>query len=426
MTSGQFASVPVTDIWVDRATRQRRDLDDVEELAASIRDNGLIQPPVIRRSGELVVGERRWTAVKALGWSHIPVQYIEELDPVGLHLVEYEENVRRKDLTWQDQCLAVAAYNQLKSTVDEKWTASDTAQALGFSPAAISERLLVAAAISAGIARVIDAPLYSTAKGIVARDIARKRSSTLAAIDIASPRSEAQIATDEPAPRPPVPLLNADFHEWAIDYDGPKFNFIHCDFPYGVGMDKSDQGAGDGHGTYIDTEDTYWELIGTLGRHSDTLVAESAHIMFWFSMDYYSETMIALELQGWRINPFPLIWFKSDNTGILPDPSRGPRRIYETAFFGSRGDRNIVRPKSNAFAFPGQGKLLHMNEKPVPMLKHFFEMFVDEYSLVLDPTAGSANALKAATALRANHVLGLERDPEFFTRSIEGYYNDEL
>lgn len=426
MTSGQFASFPVADIWVDRATRQRRDLDDIESLRISIFENGLIQPPVIRRSGELVVGERRWNAVKALGWSHIPVQFIEDLDPVQLHLVEYEENVRRKDLTWQDQCLAIKHYNELKQEVAPEWTASDTAEALGFSPSQISERLAVAEAIIAGNERVAAAPIYSTAKGIVVRDTARKKASTLAAINIATPKSEAQAEAEGPAPLPPVPLLNLDFNKWSTEYVGPKFNFIHCDFPYGVGMDKSDQGAGDGHGTYEDTEEVYWELLVTLRKSMTNLVAESAHIMFWFSMDYYVNTRESLEDMGWTINPFPLIWFKSDNTGILPDPQRGPRRIYETAFFGSRGDRLISRPKSNAFAFPGQGKTLHMNEKPVPMLKHFMEMFVDEYSLVLDPTAGSANALKAATALRANHVLGLERDPEFYQRSVEGYYNDEL
>jgi predicted RNA methylase len=66
-----------------------------------------------------------------------------------------------------------------------------------------------------------------------------------------------------------------------------------------------------------------------------------------------------------------------------------------------------------------------MSEKPVPMLKHFMEMTVDEYSRVLDPTAGSANALKAATALGAPTVLGLERDAEFFARSTAAYFATE-
>jgi predicted RNA methylase len=52
-------------------------------------------------------------------------------------------------------------------------------------------------------------------------------------------------------------------------------------------------------------------------------------------------------------------------------------------------------------------------------------MFIDEYSSVLDPTAGSGNALKAAGALGAGRVLGLERDPEFFQRAYDNYFGDE-
>jgi predicted RNA methylase len=46
------------------------------------------------------------------------------------------------------------------------------------------------------------------------------------------------------------------------------------------------------------------------------------------------------------------------------------------------------------------------------MLKHFFEMFVDEHTSVFDPTCGSGAALRAAEALGANRVLGIEADWE--------------
>lgn len=67
-----------------------------------------------------------------------------------------------------------------------------------------------------------------------------------------------------------------------------------------------------------------------------------------------------------------------------------------------------------------------MNEKPVPMLHHFMRMVCDKYSRVLDPTCGSANALKAATALGAPTVLGIERNEEFFNLATEHYFNDDI
>lgn len=420
MTSGQFQSVETNSIFVDREKRQRKELKNIEELAASIAANGLIHPPVIRRSGELVVGERRWTAVKLLGWTHIPIQWVDELSEIELQAIEYEENIRRVDLPWEEQCLAVEHYHNLRAQQDTAWTASATAEALGVTAAEVGHRRAVAKELLAGNERVKAAPKYSTARGIVERETARRKASVVSSI-------EAAVAPEVVQKKVP-PLLNEDFHVWASAYTSRPFNFIHCDFPYGVAMHKSDQGAGAAHGTYADSPDVYWALLDTLRQAMDNVVADSAHLMFWFSMDYYADTKKMLEAMGWKINPFPLVWVKSDNTGILPDAKRGPRRIYETALFGSRGDRNIVGPVSNAVFAPGREKSVHMNEKPVVMLRHFMRMFVDEYSTVLDPTAGSANALKAATSLGAPTVLGLERDPEFFNRACEAYYGetDEL
>lgn len=416
MTSGQFTSFRVEEIWVDRAKRQRRELNDIESLANSIRQNGLINPPVIRKDGELIAGERRWTAVRSLGWTHVPVQFIEDLSELEVHAIELEENIRRVDLPWQDQCLAVEAYHQLRLKQDPEWTATQTAEALGLAASKITEKRQVAQELARGNERVASAPKYSTAQSIVQRETQRRKASVLA--DVAEPGVVPAAKT--------VPLLNEDFHDWAAAYTGQRFNFIHCDFPYGVGMHNSDQGGGAAYGTYQDSEDVYWKLLDTLDLAMQNVVADSAHLMFWFSMDFYQLTLERLVRMGWKVNPFPLVWWKSDNVGIIPDANRGPRRVYETAFFASRGDRWVAQPISNLCSHPSGDKSLHMNEKPIGMLRHFMRMFVDENSTVLDPTAGSANALKAARALGAPTVLGLERDLEFFTRAKEAFFNDEL
>lgn len=414
MTSGQFTSFPVDDIFVDRAKRQRKELKDIPQLAQSISENGLIHPPVIKRDGELIVGERRWTAVKSLGWTHVPVQFVEDLSELELHAIELEENVGRVDITWQEQCLATERYHQLRLEQDSTWTIDNTAERLGMSTKTIYARRDVAKELENGNARVAAAPKFSTARNIIDRNSARKKASAVADI-------ETKITGVERV----APLIHEDFHDWSAGYTGTPFNLIHCDFPYGVDMQNSDQGAGAGFGTYQDDLTTYRNLLASLSTSMSNVVADSAHLIFWFSMDYYEWTKKELERMGWKVSPFPLIWMKSDNTGIIPDANRGPRRIYETAFFGSRGDRLIHTAVSNAFAHPGRDKSIHMNEKPVAMLKHFMRMVCDEYSRVLDPTCGSANALKAASALGAPTVLGLERDEEFFSRAKEAYFQTE-
>lgn len=419
MLTGEFHSYPIDQIYVNREARQRRELKNIDELAASIARIGLIHPPVIERTGELRTGERRWTACKQLGWTSIIIQYADELSPAEAQALELEENVSRVDIEWKEECEAIAKYHDIMISIDPTWTDGHTADALGYAVKTVSDKMKVARELRAGNTRMAEAPKYSVARGIAQRTASRANADAMEAIAAVSPLAE---VTPVPAKR--VPLLNEDFHDWTASYTGPKFNFLHCDFPYGVGADKHDQGQAAALGGYADSPDVYWALLDTLADAMDNVVADSAHLMFWFSMDYYHETIAKLTAMGWRVNPFPLIWFKADNTGILPDPQRGPRRVYETALLASRGDRLIVRAKSNLFAHPGKDKSIHMSEKPVPMLKHFMEMFVDGYSRVLDPTAGSANSLKAATALGAPTVLGLERDKEFYDRSVEAYFGD--
>jgi ParB family transcriptional regulator, chromosome partitioning protein len=65
------ASMSVDEIRVGR--RHRRDLGDVDALAASMRELGLLHPIVVTPDGLLLCGERRLCAARLLGWNKIPV-----------------------------------------------------------------------------------------------------------------------------------------------------------------------------------------------------------------------------------------------------------------------------------------------------------------------------------------------------------------
>lgn len=434
MTSGVFETIPISSIWLDRDVRQRREFT-VDDLVGSIQSVGLINPPVVQRDGKLVAGERRWTACQVLGWTDIPVQFADTLDPIELHLIELEENLKRKDLTWQEEVDAVAKYHSLMKDRDVEWSVDKTADALNLSRAGTFDRLAVAKSIESGNVRVADAPKFSVASGIVKRDNERKKVSAvqrLAANEVEEGPTTPSVESDGagtsqamPAANA-VPLLNADFLDWASCYSGQPFNLIHCDFPYGVNADKHDQGQSSAQGGYADSPDIYWALVDTLREAMDNVVADSAHMIFWFSMDYYKETYDELIAMGWTVSPFPLVWHKSDNTGVLPDPNRGPRRTYETAFFCTRGDRFIVGAKANSVAHPGRDKSIHMSEKPKDMLRHFLAIVCDEHSRFLDPTCGSGNAVKVAQLLGASEVLGLELSEEFHARAVEAWNADAV
>jgi N6-adenosine-specific RNA methylase IME4 len=91
MTPGA-STIAIDEIKVGE--RHRRDLGDVAALAESIRDIGLLHPPVVRSDGALVAGARRLAACTLLGWSEVPVRII---DLEQIVRGEFAENAHRKD-----------------------------------------------------------------------------------------------------------------------------------------------------------------------------------------------------------------------------------------------------------------------------------------------------------------------------------------
>ena len=92
--------------------RVRMDPGRLEELAASIREHGILQPLVATKEGdgagswyELVAGERRWRAARAVGMATVPVilRTTDEISRLQLALVE---NLQREDLQPTDRARA--------------------------------------------------------------------------------------------------------------------------------------------------------------------------------------------------------------------------------------------------------------------------------------------------------------------------------
>ncbi len=80
--------------------RQTFDQQSLEELADSIRSQGIVQPVVVRPEGnhfELVAGERRWRAAQLAGLQQVPA-VIRELDAKSAAAIALIENIQREDL----------------------------------------------------------------------------------------------------------------------------------------------------------------------------------------------------------------------------------------------------------------------------------------------------------------------------------------
>ncbi|MBF0696585.1 ParB/RepB/Spo0J family partition protein [Actinomyces bowdenii] len=166
-----FAELPVEFIHPNpRQPRQVFDEDDIAELAASIREVGLLQPIVVRRAAsagddepryELIMGERRLRASKEAGMETIPA-VVRDTDDVDLLRDALLENLHRVQLNPLEEA---AAYQQLLE--DFHCTHAELSERIARSRSQISntlrlmklpplvQRRLAAGVISAGHARAL-------------------------------------------------------------------------------------------------------------------------------------------------------------------------------------------------------------------------------------------------------------------------------
>ena len=83
--------------------RIRKDYGDIEELANDIKENGLINPPVITPEYELIAGERRLRALQFLNYNQIEVRVMTVKDALHQLKLEISENENRKDFSFSEK-----------------------------------------------------------------------------------------------------------------------------------------------------------------------------------------------------------------------------------------------------------------------------------------------------------------------------------
>ncbi len=151
-----IAEIPVAQIRPNpRQPRQCMDPSELAELAASIREHGVLQPVIVAHAedGEgyvLIAGERRWSAAKEAGLDRIPA-LIKEASPQDMLELALVENLQRADLNPLEEA---AAFQQLMTEFG--LTQEQVAQRVGRSRPSIanSVRLLsLPEAVQAAVAQ---------------------------------------------------------------------------------------------------------------------------------------------------------------------------------------------------------------------------------------------------------------------------------
>jgi ParB family chromosome partitioning protein len=137
---GELHMLPIQYIQPGKYQPRRHWNDEaLDELAASIKAQGLIQPVVVREIGknsyELIAGERRWRAAQRAQLSELPA-LVKDVPEVAVPAMALIENIQRQDLTPLEEADA------LKRLIDDfDLTHQQAAEAVGRSRAAVSNLL---------------------------------------------------------------------------------------------------------------------------------------------------------------------------------------------------------------------------------------------------------------------------------------------
>ncbi|MFK3691866.1 ParB/RepB/Spo0J family partition protein [Agrobacterium tumefaciens] len=181
-----------------RNPRRHFDENELQDLAASIRQHGIVQPVVVRTVAtnryEIIAGERRWRAAQLAGFTEVPVIVRDVDDRTALELA-IVENVQRSDLNPLEEAMG---YEQL--IAEHGYTQNDLGEIIGKSRSHVANSLrllklpdpvrdmLADGSLSAGHARALvsTSDPSALAKTIVAKGLSVRDAERLAQNDIKS------------------------------------------------------------------------------------------------------------------------------------------------------------------------------------------------------------------------------------------------
>ena len=207
------STLPISEIKPNKGQpRKTFRPEELAELADSIKQNGILQPLLVRKKGsgyEIVAGERRYQAAKAAGLSEVPV-VIREISDDEVFKLALIENLQRSDLSPLEEA---QGYRQL---IKEKGlTQEELAKILSKSRSAITntlrlldlpeevQGLVEEGKLTAGHARAILAVPSEEGRIQLAQKVVEERLSVRQTESLASLFSVSK--TDEPVRRAPVP-----------------------------------------------------------------------------------------------------------------------------------------------------------------------------------------------------------------------------
>ncbi len=397
--------------------RFRVEFTDIDDLALSIKDKGLIQPPVLDQDLNLLAGGRRLKAIELLReedpetWDEIPVIIRESKDELDAREIELIENLMRQNLTWDEQANLTAKIHELYSEKNEKWTQQETAGLLERSIGGINESLQLAEAIKK-MPELKKAKTADQAKKTL-DSLYEKMALEELATRMKDPKSESDENLETLLKQAEDDYIISDVFEGLskLPDEDKEIFLVEVDPPYGVDFAKKKRPPKTAVKSQVEDyveipEDEYIEFLNKLTKELFRVSAKHSKIIFWFGTQWYKEVYDALISAGFIIDQIPGLWTKKN--GQTNQPLFKFARTYETFFYGYKPDASfclLKQGRSNQFSYDPvySGDKYHPTQRPLELMKELIEVFgvttVPYMNKILVPFLGSGATLIAAKEL---------------------------
>lgn len=427
---------------VIKPNRQRAEFEAqaLQDLVDSIEKTGLLHPPVLRREGDffvLVAGERRLKALEqiyALGGTFssgnvryaegaIPFTDIGTLTEIEAEEAELDENIKRRDLTWQEHAAAVERLHNLRQRQKaaiyetalsagresglEVQTVADTAKEIhgrsdGYFHDQTRKEILVA--------RHLDNPAVAKAKSAdEAFKILKKQEENAKFADLA-----ASVGTTHTSKAHSVHNIDCLLYMQRPEVQG-LFDVILTDPPYGMGADSFGDGGGKLQGIehhYDDSLEAWLELMKKWVKLSFAVTKPQAHAYVFCDIDNFPKLRELMREAGWYVFRTPFIVHKV-NSGRVPLPTQGPRRQYEVLLYAIKGGKTVTHIYPDVIPCTADDNMTHGAQKPVELYQNLLQRSVRPGDKVLDTFGGTGTLIPAAHALLCEATV-CEMNPEYY------------
>jgi len=430
--TGKLKQLNIADIQWDK--RYRTEFGDIELLAESMKDKGVLQPITVNTELKLLAGERRIRAAILAGLTKIPALIREGTDEIDEREIELMENAFRKDFTWPEESALILEIDRLYKSKDISWSGRKTAELLNKSKSNVARALQLAEAMQV-MPELADVKTADDAMKLIKKVEERAVTKEL------RKRQEAHIDSRGLADMLKVADMNyriGDVFEGLAEIKTNSFiHLIECDPPYGIALNKV-KGSKDSVDSNVHSyneieEKEYPNFLQKICSELYRVAHNDAWMVFWYGPTWHTMVLAYLKEAGWHVDDIPAIWTKKQGQTLQPEIYLA--RSYEPFFICRKGNPVLYkRGRLNVFDFPGETQKYHPTQRPLPLLQEILTTFSGFNQVALVPFLGSGATLRACYNLgiraygwdiseeyKDKFLLAVEND----TKSLDDLIDDE-